>query len=72
MDQPINVSLNIKLDESLLREFLQHLRDFDSKHGDRAEMIYFINAPHLSMAQVEAIFASIDPPFEFMKKVYET
>lgn len=58
------ISVIGEVPERLLQAFIQHLRDFDTRHSDCA-FRFDIVADSLSTDEVERIMASIDPPFEF-------
>jgi hypothetical protein len=64
----VTVTLESAMPDELLQAFLQHIRDFDIAHDPkrvgRIHMNFGIEAPHLPIQTVQAIFHSIRPPFE--------
>jgi hypothetical protein len=57
------VLIEMRLPHSLVRDFLQHIRDFDIAHAQKPECAIDIEAPLFSTAQIHTIFDSIRPPF---------
>jgi hypothetical protein len=53
----------MRLPDHLLREWLQHVRDFDVAHFDDVTVRVSVEAPHLSCEKVAQILGSIEPPF---------
>jgi hypothetical protein len=59
------VKINAKLPLTLLKDLLQHVRDFDVCHVDRVDLQIQIEAPELSGNQVEALLDRVRPPFAY-------
>ena len=56
-------------DKELLREFLQYLRDFDVGHPGMLHMNILVRAPALSGDDIQSIYDSIQPPFQFREVI---
>jgi hypothetical protein len=63
------IHLKIELPDRLLREFLQHYRDYDAKHMHEMHAEILVLSPSLPSAKIREIMGSLTPPFEFN---YET
>jgi len=58
------LEMNVRCKDAIaLREFLQHIRDYDSQHHGAIEASIFINAPDLGLKETREIIDSISPPF---------
>lgn len=64
----VKVTMEIAMPDEFLQAFLQHFRDFDLQHDPkrtgRIHINFGIEAPHLPVATMQAIFHSIRPPFD--------
>lgn len=62
------IRLEIALPDELLQAFLQHLRDFDTRHDTEhkglVHLAIGIEAPGISASTIQSIFSNIRPPFE--------
>ena len=52
-----------ELPDKYIREFLQHIRDFDAAHGGCELQMWFTT--DLPGAEIEAMLKSISPPLPF-------
>jgi hypothetical protein len=53
------LTITAELPQELLKEFLQHLRDFDTEHDDCVFRI--IAATEMTIDELERMFDQIDP-----------
>jgi hypothetical protein len=64
----VKLTLEVTMPDEFLQAFLQHFRDFDIAHDPKREgrirLQFGIEAPHLSVQTMQAIFHNIRPPFE--------
>lgn len=62
------VTMELIMPDELLQAFLQHMRDFDTRHDpehkDLVKMAIGVEAPDLPAATLETIFRNVRPPFE--------
>jgi hypothetical protein len=61
-----HIKLAIEMPDELLGAFMQHIRDFDVKHWDDVLVAYTVDAAGaMKLEEIEAVFASIKPPFDY-------
>lgn len=63
------VSLTVELPDSLLRPFLQHVRDFEALHFDETLIKMEVHALGMTNEQIVEIMESISPPFGTIRSV---
>lgn len=64
----LTITVEASIPDDVLREFLQHLRNFDTAHDpERTGHIHLeigVEAPGITASTMQQIFDSIRPPFE--------
>lgn len=66
----MKVFLEISFPDDQAREFMQMLRNFDTKHDPRREgkvTMRIMGKSDQSVEQMKAIFAALKPPFKFTR-----
>lgn len=57
------ILIQAELDDDLIQAFLQHVRDFDTDHPGQCHFRMAAVADGKTVAEMDAIFAAIRPPF---------
>ena len=71
----MKIALGITLPTELAGEFLQHIRDFDTKHDpEHKGIVHFVllSVSDDSVTKLEEIVNKIEPGFAFRKTVKES
>lgn len=67
----VKVSVTVDLPKHLLQEYVQHIRDFDTKHdvGKKSDVQFVIlMSGDITPSEGEHVIRSIKPPFDFVIK----
>lgn len=54
--------------DALAREWVQHVRDFDTAHRE-CHMQIFVDAPQATIAEIETLLDSVYPPLPVRKVI---
>lgn len=69
----MTVNVVIDLPDELLQEFVQHMRDFDTKHDPNHEDIVRLSigviGSEMTAARVEQAMRNVQPPFSIVANV---
>lgn len=65
MTTKIQLHINATIDQNLLKDFIQHIRDFDVAHADCSFGV-FTAAGDLSNDEMMGILKQITPPFPYL------
>lgn len=63
----VKISLTVKLPSALLRAFLQHVRNFESRNSDDVHIAMAVDSPSLAVDELEKMFRDLDPPPAFIQ-----
>jgi hypothetical protein len=68
-EERIKLTVEVDVPKELYRDFLQHLRDFDTAHDPnhigRIHFEMMADCRTMTTEECRAVFASLDPPFEY-------
>lgn len=68
----MKINLSVTVPDELAAEFMQVIRDFDTKHDPRHEdkiVVQMLAETDKSIEQMQAIHDAIRPPFEMKKTI---
>jgi cephalosporin hydroxylase len=63
------IYIDVGINENLLREFLQHLQNFNAKHKTEMHANISMAAPWMSQGEILAMFRSLTPGLPFEKVI---